>query len=278
MSKKVVQYLFPDEKESSNIKVFQEDGTNIVGFYFSRDHISEIKKLENSSNYSIYFLINESELDKTQIYIGQSRNGVNRITEHNNSKTFWSYAIMFVTDNNSFDALDIDYFEYFFINKVVKDGSYTLMNKDKRVNEPVTNQYNIVKINKAIKQIEFLLETINISFSTSKENNNRNLRIYKAKGSFNGSIYVKSGKFYLIASSEIKRPTESSKDWKNSHYESNNSLIDSLISEGKVKDELGKLITQVDLEFKSPSSISNLLTGYATNGWEFFPGLDELRK
>ena len=68
------------------------------------------------------------------------------------------------------------------------------------------------------------------------------------------------------------------KDWKKSQYESNNSLIDSLILEGKVKDELGKLITQVDLEFKSPSSISNLLTGYAINGWEFFPGLDELRK
>lgn len=44
---------------------------------------------------------------------------------HDKSKTFWSFCIMFVTDNNSFDAMTIDYIEYSFINKLKKIAVHT---------------------------------------------------------------------------------------------------------------------------------------------------------
>ena len=44
---------------------------------------------------------------------------------------------MFVSDNNVFDTSAIDYMEYYFIQKVVNAGAYSVENKDWRNKEPV---------------------------------------------------------------------------------------------------------------------------------------------
>jgi hypothetical protein len=49
------------------------------------------------------------------------------------------------------------------------------------------------------------------------------------------------------------------------------------IEEGKVKLIDGKLITQVNLAFKSPSAPADMITGLSENGWKFFKGLEEIR-
>lgn len=72
----------------------------------------------------------------TKVYVGQSKNGAHRMQSHNNSKLFWSYCLMFVIDNNSFDTLTIDYLEYYFIKKLEKSGRYLLDNKNMKNSEP----------------------------------------------------------------------------------------------------------------------------------------------
>lgn len=277
MKEKTVQYLFPKATEAAHLKIFQEPANNVLGFYYTRDNINFIKSQPNANNYALYFLLDESDIDMTQIYVGQSTKGVFRILEHKNTKAFWSYAIMFVTNNNSFDKLTIDYLEYYFINLVKDSSSYTLNNIDKRNEEPNISMFDKAKINSFIEQILFLLKCEGVDLSLHKKHNQ--IAAYSAKGNFQASLYVKDGKFYLTSGSEIRRPPESTKLWKDtSHYTRYNSMINDLLKNGKVKEENGIIFCVVDIEFKAPSTAADLVSGSSENGWQFFDGLNKIRK
>ena len=53
-----------------------------------------------------------------KIYVEQSRNNAYRMQSHDINKMFWSFCLMFVTDNNYFDYMTIDYMEYYFIGEL----------------------------------------------------------------------------------------------------------------------------------------------------------------
>lgn len=272
---KAITYLYPDAENAANLKMFQDRTNQIRAFYFTRESYKQVYDLDFSSNYAIYFLFDDSE-DENIVYVGQSVNGIQRIEEHIRVKAFWSYAILFVTDNNSFDKLSIDYLEYEFIQKF-KKSSYVLTNKDLRINKPNVSTYDVPNLETFIKQIEFLLNAEGISFDERLEETEQ-VKYYYPPSRHNGKLFVKDGKFILSAGSEIKRPPETTKEWKDKkHFERGNSVIDGYLENEKVKIVEGKIITQVNLAFKSPSAPADLITGLSENGWKFFKGLEELR-
>jgi len=275
MMQRSITYLYPDENNAANLKMYQERTNQIKGFYFTRESYKNIEGLDSCGNYAIYFLFNDSE-DENMVYIGQSVNGIKRIDNHNRKKDFWTYGIMFVTDNNSFDKLSIDYMEYEFINRF-KKSSFVLTNRDLRANKPNVSIYDLPNLNSYIKQIEFLLSAEGIDIDIAEEGN-IDRKYYHAKGEYNAKLFVKEGKFVLVKGSELKRPPEASKEWKyKGHFKRNNQAINDYIQDGKAKLENGKIITEHNIAYNSPSRPANLVTGMAKNGWLFFEGLNELR-
>jgi len=272
---KSITYLYPDIKKAANLKMFQDRTNQIKGFFFTKESYRKIYELPSASNYAIYFLFNDSE-DENLVYIGQSVNGIKRIEEHVKEKEFWSYAMLFVTDNNSFDKLSIDYLEYDFIQKF-KESSYVLTNKDLRPNKPNVSVYDLPNLEAFITQITFLMSAEGVDISRLEEDQGT-IKYYYPSKRHNAKIFVKDGKFVLAAGSEVKRPPESTKEWKNSNrYTRGNDKIDSYIENEKIKEVNGKLITQVNIAFKSPSAPADLVTGLSENGWKFFKGLEEIR-
>lgn len=57
---KVVTYLYPDTEKAANLKVFQDRTNQIKAFYFTRDNIREVERLESGTNYAVYFLFDKS--------------------------------------------------------------------------------------------------------------------------------------------------------------------------------------------------------------------------
>lgn len=203
-------------------------------------------------------------------------NGINRINEHVRSKDFWTYCIMFVTDNNSFDKLLIDYLEYEFINKF-KKSSYTIMNKDVRNREPNISIYDKPNLISFIRQIEFLLnaEGIVIRKPILKEDK---VEYYYPTRNLEAKLYLQGGNFILEKGSKLKRPPESTKHWKSDkHYKRFSNLINDYIDGEKVSENGEELITLVNLTFSNPSVVASLISGSSENGWLFFEGLNELR-
>ncbi len=276
IQQRTITYLYPNAKNASNLKMYQDRTNLIKAFYFTRESYKEVFKLSSCLNYSIYFLFDDSE-DEKMVYIGQSVNGIKRIEEHVKGKEFWSYAIMFVTDNNSFDKLAIDYLEYVFIQRF-KQSSYVLTNKDLRPNKPNVSVYDLPNLEAFVEQIEFLLSAEGVAIEQS-ERDDSNIKYYYPSKKHTAKLFVRDGKFILVAGSIIKRPPESSKDWKDKrHYVRGNEIVDNYVNNEKVEEVDGQLVTQVNLAFSSPSAPAGLVTGQSENGWTFFKGLDELRR
>jgi hypothetical protein len=279
MMQKVVTYLYPDTDKAANLKVFQDRTNQIKGFYFTRENIKCVEKLESGTNYAVYFLFDKSaDGEMTKVYVGQSKKGAHRMENHHTTKLFWSYCLLFVTDNNSFDALAIDYMEYYFIQLLKKSSQFSLDNKDMRITEPNVSIYDKPTVLSYIEQINFLLKAEGIDFSESPSLSTDNY--YSPKSSkYRAKLYVKDGKFVLAVGSVVVRPIESAKDWSDGgkFFDRFTSVIDDFISEGKIQAIDGGYEAIVNLSFNSPSMAASLISGRAENGWLFFEGLNGLR-
>lgn len=115
----------------------QPDGTRSIRRHLSTmttyviPHLllSEAKKLTGINRPGIYYLISETDDNKVaQIYIGQTRNGVVRLDDHNRSKNFWNKAIMFLADNKTFSLDMISGLETFAIGKAIDFKHYKAEN------------------------------------------------------------------------------------------------------------------------------------------------------
>lgn len=280
---RVVTYLYPKHENASSLKVFQDRTNQIRAFYFTRDHIKEVEKLESGTNYAVYFLFDETDDGElTRVYVGQSKNGAHRMQDHNYNKMFWSFCLMFVTDNNSFDTLTIDYLEYYFIGKLEKSGKYILENKAMRETEPNVSIYDKPTVYSYIRQIEFLLKAEGISIEEEKSDT-RTKFYYPKNKKHKAKIFVKDGKFILCQGSIIKKPVESSLNWSDGgrFHDRYDSFIHDYLEDGKieqVENNEDQYKTLMNLTFTSPSGVASLISGLPENGWTFFVELDELRR
>lgn len=211
MSSKNLSFYFPDSDNASGLKIFKEIGTALTGFYFKRSYLPNVLKEENSSNYAIYFLFDDSDNDPI-VYIGQSTNGSIRIKDHVKKKEFWSFCIMVVSDNNSFDKSAIDYLEYHFIHKF-KNTVYKLENIDNRNTQPLVNVFQKSTYDNYCNQIEFMLEANGIDFLEKKNSKEKDFQFFEASKGIKSKLYVKDDVFFLTKDSIISMPIESSKEW-----------------------------------------------------------------
>lgn len=281
MSTKNLSFYFPDSDNASGLKIFKEIGTALTGFYFKRSYLPNVLKEDNSSNYAIYFLFDDSDNDPI-VYIGQSTNGVNRVKDHVKKKEFWSFCIMVVSDNNSFDKSAIDYLEYHFIHKF-KNTVYKLENIDNRNTQPIVNVFQKSTYDNYCNQIEFMLEANGIDFLEKKNSKEKDFQFFEASKGIKSKLYVKDDVFFLAKDSIISMPIETSKDWNDDgrFYRNHSSRFNELLVDGKAKlleSNLSKAILLEDIPFKSPSAAAEITSGYAENGWLFWKGLDEIRK
>lgn len=276
MAEKTVTYFFPIESNPSVLKMFQDQSSQVRCFYFKRNYLNKMKEMPNSENNAIYFLFgNNRENGKQSVYIGKSPNGYNRLSEHRYYKEFWSYGMMFVSDNESFDANIIDYMEYYFSNKVKEGGSFSLENRELREKEPNLSVYNKTICKKIINEIEFLLKAEGVSFEQIEMTNTKKYYSPYQK-SYNAKIFVQDGRFFLEKGSIIQtyRGREETKVTEKSIKVE----LEKLLRDEKIKQiDNNKFEVLVPLSYEKPSRIGILITGRSCNGWRFFENIEELR-
>lgn len=88
--------------QPDGIRSIRRHLSTMTTYVIPRPLLSEAKKLSGINRPGIYYLISENDDNKiAQIYIGQTRNGVVRLDDHNRSKDFWNKAIMFLADSKT---------------------------------------------------------------------------------------------------------------------------------------------------------------------------------
>lgn len=302
---KTITYYYPDGENPSAVKIFQDRSSQVRGFRFKREYLNLVQKEEHSDGYGIYFLLGENLgiKEKREIYVGQSKLGIQRIFNHNRSKDFWVDCIMFVSDNNMFDTNAIDYMEYYFINLIKNSPQYVLNNVEQRNKEPNLNYLDKMVYETYLNQIEFLLKAEGIYLDSKqdedalqsvskvlqskpettsneyKENYDSSKLYFPKSEKYNASIKYENNLFILTENSIINKPRKEMLNWSDG-----GKLYRKIVEEQSEYEESGlledigdKYRVLSEIPFKSPSGAGIIVSGASVNGWEFFKNIKELR-
>lgn len=104
--------------QPDGIRSMRRSLSTMTTYVIPRPLLGKAKDISGIKRPGIYYLINEDEDNNiAQIYIGQTRNGIIRLDDHNRSKDFWNKAIMFLAESRTFTLDMISGLEKFAIIK-----------------------------------------------------------------------------------------------------------------------------------------------------------------
>lgn len=89
-------------REPDGIRTYMRHLSTIKTHVVPRQYLADAKSLTGVNNPGVYFLVNDEAGSLTKLYIGQTRNGITRLDDHNAKKDFWNKAILFLADRDHF--------------------------------------------------------------------------------------------------------------------------------------------------------------------------------
>ena len=245
--------------QPDGIRSIRRHLSTMTTYVIPRPLLSEAKKITGINRPGIYYLINENDENKiAQIYIGQTRNGVVRLDDHNRSKDFWNKAIMFLADSKTFSLDMISGLEEYAIMKAHESNRYKVDNSVKPKYE--IDEYDLPSIEEVYEEIQFIMATQGYKMDNAKMSmNEADIFQTSRKGIIARGVYG-GDKFQVLEGSEInlEKPV---------HLEKYNRQRKELYEKGDIVKQGDKYILTVTLEFNTPSGASDFVLGGSTNGW-----------
>ena len=245
--------------QPDGIRSIRRHLSTMTTYVIPRPLLSEAKKITGINRPGIYYLINENDENKiAQIYIGQTRNGVVRLDDHNRSKDFWNKAIMFLADSKTFSLDMISGLEEYAIMKAHESNRYKVENSVKPKYE--IDEYDLPSIEEVYEEIQFIMATQGYKMDNAKMSmNEADIFQTSRKGIIARGVYG-GDKFQVLEGSEInlEKPV---------HLEKYNRQRKELYEKGDIVNQGDKYILMVTLEFNTPSGASDFVLGGSTNGW-----------
>lgn len=231
-----------------------------------RSQLAEFLKLPESSQVGVYFLIGEpSEAGLPRTYIGQSGEVGKRLVQHNQSKDFWSRALVVISLTNSLTQTHALFLEWFALQQANKAGRYELENGNAgaRPHTPAPLEADCHEIHEtAATLLATLGQPIFESLTTtSSPKAAKELFYCKSSGVDGVGEYTSEG-FVVLKNSRGRAENVASIQGMPQERFRNQ-----LIAEGTLVSMDGALVFSRDYLFQSPSGAALALLGRATNGW-----------
>jgi len=225
----------------------------------AKNFVNELDPSNSIKNPGIYYLINEDENDSiAKVYIGETRNGIDRIFDHNREKDFWNKAILFLSDEQYFTPNIILGLEELAIKKANEANRYNILNSSIPKNK--IKNWDYYDIEEYYNEIEFLLSTLGYKMTSLSENTNIKIFKTKRRGIIGLGVYS-SDKFELLEGLEIDMNNIPNNE---TYKRQRNEFLNTGVI---IKNNEGKYILTKTLEFKTPSGASDFVLGGSTNGW-----------
>ena len=233
--------------------------STITTYVIPRPLLSEAKKISGITRPGIYYLINENDENKiAQIYIGQTRNGVTRLDDHNRSKDFWNKAIMFLADNKTFSLDMISGLEEYAIIKAHEAKRYKVENSVKPKYE--IDEYDLPSIEEVYDEIQFVMATLGYKMNNAKENKEQREVFHTTRNGITAYGIYTGDKFEVLEDSEVDMKTKCL-EWQKIQLQRQNAL-----QNGEIVEINGKYVLRVSISFSSPSAAAAFILGHNDNG------------
>lgn len=244
--------------QPDGIRSIRRNLSTMTVYVIPRPLLAEAKTISGINRPGIYYLINENDDNKiAQIYVGQTRNGILRLDDHNRSKDFWNKAIMFLADNKTFSLDMISGLEKFAIIKAQESKRYKVENTV--VPKYEIDEYDMASVEEIYDEIQFIMgsqgyKMDNVKSSTSSDIFHTTRNGISALGIYDGE------KFQVLEGSQINinKPV---------HLARYNKQRAELLASGEISQVDGKYFLNITIEFNTPSGASDFVLGGSTNGW-----------
>lgn len=233
--------------------------STMTTYVVPRPLLSEAKKLSGINRPGIYYLISENDDNKiAQIYVGQTRNGVARLDDHNRSKDFWNKAIMFLADNKTFSLDMISGLEAYAINKAHDSNRYKVENSVNPKYE--IDEYDLPLIEEIYEEIQFIMATQGYKMDNSKSTLNEVNTLHTTRnGTLAFGVYDGEN-FEVLEGSEVDMSRKCHSAVMEKQRKTASANGDIVCVDGKYK-------LTVSVSFTSPSSAAMFVLGGSSNGW-----------
>jgi len=245
--------------QPDGIRSIRRHLSTMTTYVIPRPLLSEAKKLSGINRPGIYYLISENEDNKiAQIYVGQTRNGVARLDDHNRSKDFWNKAIMFLADNKTFSLDMISGLEAYAIGKVYDSKRYKVENSVNPKYE--IDEYDLPLIEEVYDEIQFIMATQGYKMDNSKATLNEANTLHTTRNGVLAFGVYDGERFEVLEGSEIDMSRKSLSVPMEKQRQTALANGNIVLADGKHK-------LTVSMSFSSPSSAGQFVLGGSINGW-----------
>ena len=246
--------------QPDGIRSIRRHLSTMTTYVIPRPLLAEAKKISNTNRTGIYYLISENDNNKiAQLYVGQTRNGIIRLDDHNRLKDFWNKAIMFLADSKTFTLDMISGLEAYAINKATDAKRYKVENTVNPKYE--IDEYDLPLIEEVYEEIRFIMATQGYKMESSENSINEANTLHTTRNGVKAFGAYDGDHFEVLEGSQI----DFSRRVKLEKY---NAQREKLLNDGDIiADKNGVYILKVSLEFNTPSGASHFVLGGSTNGW-----------
>ena len=245
--------------QPDGIRSIRRNLSTMTTYVIPRPLLSEAKNISGINRPGIYYLINEDDGNKiVQLYIGQTRNGITRLDDHNRSKDFWNKAIMFLAESKTFTLDMISGLEKFAIIKAQESKRYEVENNI--VPKYEIDEYDLAAVEEIYEEIQFIMATQGYKMNDAKCTINEADILHTTRNGITAYGVYNGEKFEVLDGSQINmnKPT---------HLQRYNRQREDLISQQSIINVDGKYILKVTLSFDTPSGAGQFILGGSINGW-----------
>ncbi len=245
--------------QPDGIRSIRRHLSTMTTYVIPRPLLSEAKKLSGINRPGIYYLISENDDNKiAQIYIGQTRNGVVRLDDHNRSKDFWNKAIMFLADSKTFSLDMISGLEAYAIGKAHDAKRYKVENSVNPKYE--IDEYDLPLIEEVYEEIQFIMATQGYKMDNSKVTLNEANTLHTTRNGITAFGVYDGENFEVLEGSEIDMNRKC-------HSATMEKQRQTALANGNIVNVDGKYKLTVSVSFTSPSSAGQFVLGGSINGW-----------
>lgn len=233
--------------------------STMTAYVIPRPLLAEAKRITGIDRPGIYYLINEDDDNRiAQVYVGQTRNGVTRLDDHNRSKDFWNKAIMFLADNKTFSLDMISGLEAYAISKITASKRYRVENAVNPRYE--IDEYDLPLIEEVYEEIEFIMATQGYKMENAPLSLDRGKLLYTTRNGIRGIGNYDGDQFEVLEGSEIDMSRRCHSD-KIERQRQNAVQTGDIVKNGE------RYTLRVSVSFPSPSTAAMFVLGGSTNGW-----------
>lgn len=233
--------------QPDGIRSIRRSLSTMTTYVIPRPLLSEAKNITGINRHGIYYLINESEDNRiAQIYIGQTRNGILRLDDHNRSKDFWNKAIMFLAESKTFTLDMISGLEKYAIIKAQESKRYTVENSV--VPKYEIDEYDLATVEEVYDEIQFIMATLGYKMNDAKAVQSEETVLHTTRNGIEAFGVYDGERFEVLEGSRIGR----------TEYKSLSPVIASqrrsALKNGDVTDVNSEYVLNKSMSFSSPSS------------------------